>query len=254
MADPIPGATVTPAAPAPAAATPAPTAAKPTATPAAAPAPAKPAASATPAPQAGATVPLASLMEEREKRQALQTELESLKTTVTQIQQRQQAPSIPAAPLQSQEDLRVKMDKLWQEDPRKAVQMEISMATQWSDNVNAQVDSEASTLAGKYKDFNDYRDTAMRYVRALPLDQRARPGIVEMAYLVTRGQNVDHIIETQRAALQAQFLANPAAFQMPAGASAGSQAPAGGPQATEAQIRAAGAMKIPIEQYMKWVK
>ena len=254
MADPIPGAAA-PAASAPAAA---PAAPKPAASPAPAspaqPSPAaapKPGVPATPAP---GTVPISALMEEREKRQALQTELENLKTTVTQIQQRQQAPSIPAAPLQSQEDLRVKMDKLWQEDPRKAVQMEISMATQWSDNVNAQVDSEASTLAGKYKDFNDYRDTAMRYVRALPLDQRARPGIVEMAYLVTRGQNVDHIIETQRAALQAQFLANPAAFQMPAGASAGSQAPAGGPQATEAQIRAAGAMKIPIEQYMKWVK
>jgi hypothetical protein len=146
------------------------------------------------------------------------------------------------------------MDKLWQTDPRAAVEKTVYMAAQWQDNINAQVDGEAAQLATKYTDFNNYRDTAMRYVRALPLDQRARPGIVEMAYLVTRGQNVDQIIEQQRAAMTQRFLTNPAEFQMPAGASAGSLAPTGGPAATEAEERAAKAMRIPIDQYLKWKK
>ena len=252
MADPTPG-VAAPAASTPAAASVAPKtiAQAPATTVTPTPAVTRPGAApaATPAP---GTVPISALMEEREKRQALQTELESLKTTVTQIQQRQQP--IPTAPQQSPDALKAQMDKLWQEDPRKAVQMEIMMASQWSDNVNTQVDGEAEQLSSKYKDFNDYRNTAMRYVRALPLEQRARPGIVEMAYLVTRGQNVDQIIENQRQIMQTQFQQNPAAFQMPAGASAGSTAPTGGPQPTEAQTRAAAAMKVPIAEYMKWVK
>ena len=75
--------------------------------------------------------------------------------------------------------MKAELEKLWQTDPRQAVQTEIMLAAQWQDNINAQVDGEAEQLAGKYADFNDYRNTAMRYVRALPLDQRARQGIVE---------------------------------------------------------------------------
>lgn len=253
MPDPTPGVAI-PAASTPAAAQPAAAQApKPTGQPAAAAsaAPAKPATPATPAPQAGGAaqqVPLATLMEERDRRQALQAELDQLRSTV-----RQQQPAPGFQQQQPQVDMQAQMDKLWQEDPRKAVQTEIKMAAQWMDNVNAQVDGEAAQLAAKYTDFNNYRDTAMRYVRALPLDQRARPGIVEMAYLVTRGQNVDQIIEQQRQQMTTQFLQNPAAFQMPAGTGTGAPV-VGAPQATEAQIRAAGAMRIPIDQYLKWVK
>lgn len=257
MPEPI---VATPAAPIPGApaAAPVPAALKPAVSPAPAqivqPSPVvKPgAAPAVPAAAPG-SVPLSALMEEREKRQALQSEMEQLRTTVQQIQQRQNpAPGMQqqAAP---QPDMKAELDKLWQSDPRKAVQTEIMMATQWMDNVNAQVDGEAEGLAAKYKDFNDYRNTAMRYVRALPLDQRARPGIVEMAYLVTRGQNVDQIMENQRATMAQQFQNNPAAFQMPAGAGAAPIVPTG-TVATEGQIRAAQAMRIPIDQYMKHVK
>lgn len=247
---PTPGVTAT----APAPAVPKPAASAPT--PAAVPAPAKPAVSATPAPQAGAPaqqVPLASLMEEREKRQALQAELENLKSTVQQIQQRQPAQIPGVQPVQVQPNVKEEMDKLWQTDPRAAVDRTVMMAVQWQDNVNAQVDGEAAQLASKYQDFNSYRDTAMRYVRALPLDQRARPGIVEMAYLVTRGQNVDQIIEQQRQQMTQRFITNPAEFQMPSGSA---PAPTGGnaPQATDAEARAAKAMNIPIDQYLKWKK
>lgn len=252
MPDPTPGVTPTPGAPTPAPAPVAPKPAAPAPTPAPAPAPGKPAVPApgtpTPAPAPG-QVPLSALMEERDRRQALQTELEQLRA----LQQRQQpAPGFQQQPVQAP-NIKEEMDKLWQNDPRAAVERTVMLAAQWQDNINAQVDGEAAGLAGKYKDFNDYRDTAMRYVRALPLDQRARPGIVEMAYLVTRGQNVDQIIEAQRQAMQAQFINNPAAFQTPVGAGGLPPAP-GGVQATEAQIRAAGAMHVPIEDYMKWVK
>ena len=216
MPDPV-AAPVIPVAPAAAPVAPAPVAPKPTAL--AAPVVAKPTTPAPVAPQAAAApapgqVPLSALMEERDRIQALQTELEQLRA----LQQRQQpAPGFQQQPVQAP-NVKEEMDKLWQNDPRAAVERTVMLAAQWQDNINAQVDGEAAGLAGKYKDFNDYRDTAMRYVRALPLDQRARPGIVEMAYLVTRGQNVDQIIEAQRQAMQAQFINNPAAFQTPVGA------------------------------------
>ena len=82
--------------------------------------------------------------------------MEQLRTTVSQIQQRQQpAPGFqqPQAVDQNQADMRARLDKLWQDDPRKAVQTEIALAAQWQDNVNAQVDGEAATLATKYQDF-----------------------------------------------------------------------------------------------------
>ena len=247
MADPV--GTVIPAAVVPAAVVPAQVAPKPTAPAAVAPAAAP---KATPAPivPAPGQVPLSSLMEEREKRQALQTELESLRTTVNQMRQPQVQTPQPQA---IQPNIKEDMDKLWQTDPRAAVEKTVYLAAQWQDNVNAQVDTEAEGLAGKYADFNDYRNTAMRYVRALPLDQRARPGIVEMAYLVTRGQNVDKIIEAQRQSLQQQFMTNPAMFQTPVGAG-GAPVQTGGPTASEAEIRAAGAMKIDINEYLKWKK
>ena len=159
------------------------------------------------------------------------------------------APQQPVGP-----NMKEEMDKLWQTDPRAAVERTVMLAAQWQDNINAQVDGEAAGLATKYTDFNDYRDTAMRYVRALPLDQRARPGIVEMAYLVTRGQNVDTIIERQRADMARQFQQNPASFQMPPGAGAPAIDSSNQVQATDAEARAARAMKIPIDQYLRWKK
>lgn len=223
--------------------------------PAAAPAPAKPAASGSPAPQAGGDgkVPLAALMEERDRRQSLQAELETLRGELSQIKQSvggfQQQPQVA-----QQNNVKEHLDKLWETDPRQAVQAEIMLAAQWMDNVAAQVEHEASSLASKYADFNDFRNTAMGYVRSLPLEQRSRPGVVEMAYLVARGQNVDRIIEAQRQQLAQQFQQNPSMFQVPPGAGA----PAVGGQQKQAlsddQMRAASAMGIAPEEYLKFVR
>jgi hypothetical protein len=222
---------------------------------AAAPAPAKPAVPGTPAPviPAGA-VPLAALQEERDRRQSLQAELESLKAQVSKLQQPVQQQY--QQPQQQQIDTRAELDKMWETDPRKAVQWEIMLAAQWQDNVNTQVDAEADNLASKHKDFNNFRGEAMRYVRSLPIEQRARPGIVEMAYMLARGQGVDQIIEQQRLQLQQQFQQNPAMFQMPTGAG-GTPPPSNQPAPgvlTDEQVKVAAAMGLTPEKYAAGIR
>jgi hypothetical protein len=223
---------------------------------AAAPAPAKPAVSGTPAPAApaGGMVPLAALQEERERRQSLQADLESLKQQVGRLQQPQTYQQPVQQQQQPQVDHTAELNRLWETDPRKAVQVEIMMAAQWTDNINAQVDQESDALANKYKDFNNFRGEAMRYVRSLPLEQRARPGIVEMAYMLARGQGVDQLIEQQRVQLQQQFQQNPAMFQMPVGAGGNpppTQQPVG---LTEEQLKVAAAMRMTPEQYSAGIR
>lgn len=261
MPDPTPAAAATPQAPAaPAAFQPAKQAVPPAAAPAAAaPAPAtgipgKPAVSGTPAPaapQAGGMVPLAALQEERERRQSLQAEIDQLKSRVSTMQApQQQYQQQPQAPV----DHTAELNRLWETDPRRAVQVEIMMAAQWQDNINAQVDGEAEALAQKYKDFNNFRGETMRYIRSLPLEQRARPGIVEMAYTLARGQSVDQIIEQQRQQLQQQFMQNPAMFQMPAGTGATPPPTQQNTGLTDEQINVARMMKLTPEAYAAGIR
>jgi hypothetical protein len=191
-------------------------------------------------------------MEERDKRQGLQSELESLRGQLSAL--KQQVTGVQAPVAQPQNDMKAHLDKLWETDPRQAVQAEIMMAAQWMDNVNAQVEHEAASLAGKYNDFNDYRNIAMGYVRSLPLEQRGRPGVVEMAYLVARGQNVDKIIENQRAQLAQQFQQNPAMFQVPPGAGAPQVMVGAKPALNDDQMKAAAAMGMSPEEYGKYIK
>jgi hypothetical protein len=113
---------------------------------------------------------------------------------------------------------------------------------------------ESESLASKYQDFNNFRGEAMRYVRSLPLEQRARPGIVEMAYMLARGQGVDRIIEQQRQQLQQQFQQNPAMFQMPAGAG-GSPIPQQQQSVlSDEQVRVAEAMGLSPEAYAAGIR
>lgn len=248
MTIPVPGANQqAPAAPAASPAVPPVQPTPSTASVVAAPAPAKPAVPATPAPQAGGMVPLAALQEERERRQSLQADLEALKAQVGKLQAPQQAyqQSAPAP----QVDHTAELNRLWETDPRRAVQYEIMMAAHWQDNINAQVDHEAESLAAKYKDFNNFRGETMRYVRSLPLEQRNRQGIVEMAYMLARGQNVDQLIEQQRAQLQQQFQQNPAMFQTPTGSGPSPLPTAPVGVLTDEEVRVAEAMGLTPEQY-----
>ena len=211
------------------------------------------ASSGTPAPAApaGGMVPLAALQEERERRQSLQSEIEQLKARVNTMQAPQQQMQPQAQP---QVDHTAELNRLWETDPRRAVQVEIMMAAQWQDNINAQIDVESDALAAKHKDFNNFRGEAMRYVRSLPLEQRARPGIVEMAYMLARGQGVDQIIEQQRIQLQQQFQQNPAMFQMPTGSGATPPPVQQNTGLTEEQAKVASMMKLTPEQYSAGIR
>ena len=195
------------------------------------------------------TVPLATLMEERSKRQSLEAEI----TLMKQQSQAQQ----PLPPIQQYQQppnqVAEEIDKLWDTDPRKGVQAEIMLAMDWYDRTNNTIDQQADSLSAKYSDFDKWRTNATRYVRALPLQQRSQPGALEMAYFIVRGQNVDDILKQQNEDLMRKFQTGELAGMVstPPGA-VGSPAPVPGIQLSEDQRRAANAMGVPEEEYIKW--
>jgi hypothetical protein len=187
------------------------------------------------------------LHEERSKRQALEQEMSLLR--------QQQAAVSPQAPIQQPQQeqaaaLRKEIDELWDSDPKKAVQAEIMVALDWRDRVDASMDVEADSLASKYSDFGQYRSAAQGYIRGLPLEQRSKPGIMELAYFVVRGQNVDTLMESQRNDLIQQYQNGELAAsltQAPAGTV--TPAPVAGTVLTEDQSKAAAMMGLSPEDY-----
>ena len=211
----------------------------------------KPGVTPTPGEPKGETVPLAALMDERGKRQTLEAE-------VTLMKQQQQVPGqqMPGTPMQQPPNNQMEeIDKLWDTDPRKGVQAEIMMAINWFDQTNNAIDHQADALSGKYADFSKWRSDATRYVRGLPLNQRSQQGVLEMAYFIVRGQNVDGILKQQNDDLMAKFQTGELAgmISTPPG-TVGSPAPVAGVQATQDQVTAATAMGMTIEDYMSNVK
>ena len=197
------------------------------------------------------TVPLATLMEERNKRQALEAEVALMKQ---QVQQPSQG-SFQNQPQPPMNQLALEVEKLWDTDPRKAVQAEMMLAMDWYDRTNNSIDQQADILAGKYSDFNQWRSTATRYARSLPLNQRGQPGVLEMAYFIVRGQNVDDLLKKQNEDLMQKFQTGELAGMVstPPGAT-GAPAPHQGIQLTEEQRTAAAAMGVSEEEYSKYIK
>jgi len=198
-------------------------------------------------------VPLQALQEERGKRQdehsradGLAKELDDLKAVVANQQYQQQQPQQP------QVDPRAELDQIWDDDPRKAVQVEIMYAMDWRDRIDSNLEVQADQLARQYPDFNNYRSTALGQVRSMPLNQRGGNKVLETAYFYVRGQNADVMMKNQEAELlekyrrgeiSAQGLATPpGSFSAPA--------PTGGISATEEQMRVASAMGMSTEDYM----
>jgi hypothetical protein len=143
-------------------------------------------------------VPLPALQEERTKRQQLESEVAELRRMVTgnQYQQQQQQPQV---------DPRKELDQLWEQDPRKAVQVEIMYAMDWRDRIDSSLDIQADQLAQRFPDFNNYRSTTLGYVRNLPLNQRGTQGILEAAYFMVRGQNADTMLQQREADLLERY-------------------------------------------------
>lgn len=223
--------------------------------------PAKPS-GASPAPaQEGATVPITALHEEREKRQQLQAQLEAMKKVMSNnvlydvngnpvMQQPTQQPV--------QQNYQQEIDKLWESDPRRAVQAEIYSAMAWRDRVDADVESQSSEVSGKYADFNTLRPEIMNYMRTLPIEQRNKPGIIEAAYYFIRGQKVDNIVAQKQRELEAEYLrkfqAGELASMLPPGSVTNPPVPQGTITLTEEQRKAAAAMRVPEAEYAKWIK
>lgn len=261
MPEPITPAAATPQAPAPAAPVKPSTPAQPPVKPAEPTKPASqtPGAPATPPAEENKTVPISALHEEREKRQQLQAELEALRKVAgqnvlfdingnpVQVQQHQQQP---------QQDYRQEIEKAWETDPKKAVQMEIFTAMAWRDQQEARIDAQEADIARKYPDFNVYRPEVRQYLRTVPLEQRANPGVVEMAYYVVRGQKVDSIIAKTREGLEAEYMAKMGAGQMgqalPGGTMGQIQAPQGAVTLTPDQKNACLALGISEADYVKF--
>lgn len=250
MADPIVPAGQAPAGtPAPAAA-PSPVPAKPAqatpqlAAPAVTPQPA--------APVPAATVPLPALQEERAKRQALEAEVESLRQRVAVNAQPQQQ-----VPQQQQHiDTKAELERLWDTDPRKAVQFEILTAMDWHDRTNANLDLQADNLALRYPDFNHYRSSALSYVRSLPINQRGNPGVLETAYYITRGQNVDSLLQQRETELLDKYRRgefNAAQQAVPAGSFSAPSMTSGVTLSAD-QIKVAEMMGLSAEGYASQIK
>jgi len=208
---------------------------------------AKPDATPTSAPK---EVPITALHEERDKRQALEAEIAEMKRDIAAAKYQQQ---VQPQQQHQQVDPRKELEELWEEDPKKAVRMEIMYAMDWRDRIDSGLESQADALARQYPDFNNYRSTALGQVRSLPLNQRGGHGILEAAYFMVRGQNTDQIVKAQEAELlekyrrgeiSAQGLATPpGSFSTPA--------PVQGPSATEEEMRVAEAMGMSTEDYLK---
>lgn len=208
------------------------------------------------------TVPLKALQDEREKRQALQSELDKVQQYVQQQQLSNSQTSYgmpqsaPQAPQSTNEQEQARLDQLWQTDPRQAVKAEINQSLSYYDTVNANLEGQATYLSTKYPDFNAYRSTAMNYIRSLPYDQRAQEGIVELAYMVARGQNVDTILQTKEQELMEKFKSGQLAgsLHQPAGAGAVPITPTGEVTLTPDQINAANAMGLSHADYASQIK
>jgi len=210
------------------------------------------------------TVPLAALHEERSKRQEMQAELEVMKqlagTNVLfdingkPVQQQQAVPGGQAqSPQQQPNQAAQELEQLWESDPRKAVQVEIMAAMSWRDNMEAQTDSQLLQAGGKYDDFGQYENVVKQYIRALPVEQRAKPGVVDLAYYVVKGQNTGNAVDRAKSEMLRKIQAGEEVQGLQQGTRSAQPVSSSG-QATPEQAAVAEQMGLTVEQYMSEVK
>jgi hypothetical protein len=205
-------------------------------------------------------VPITALHEEREKRQSLQAELDALKKIAGQnVLFDINGNAVPNPPVAPPENAFAKeLDRLWETDPRKAVQTELMAALNWYDRITADLDYQESALTVKYPDFNNFRTEVRQYVRSLPPDQRTRPGIVELAYYAVRGQKMDGVIARTKTEMEAEMLrryqAGELAVGLPAGGVSTPPVVPGAVTLTPEQKNACMALGINEADYIKNMK
>ncbi len=234
----------------------------------------KPAGTGAPAAGAGdkppetTTVPIAALHEERTKRQALDTKLAQLQAlfgdkfrvdeqgNVVSIQTAPASPASPQAPM-TQEQFLKQLEKTWEEDPRKAVNMEVMMALNWYDSLNSVLESQKDVVRAKYQDFGTFEGEVNRHLKKLPMDQRSQVGAVELAYLVAKGSKADSMLQSEKDKAVAELIKRIQAGEQIQGITGGTisvPSSTSGPKPTQDQVAAANAMGMKIEDYMKYQK
>ena len=205
-------------------------------------------------------VPIQALHEEREKRQALQAQTELLQSQLKEMQDTLVSlrggtgVSQPGVPQQGVGNSNQQVEELWETDPRRAMQTELMMGLNWLDSVNAALDAQEDEVQKKHADFKDYRSQVRRYLRSLPTQERAKPGVVELAYYVVRGQKADDLWKQREAELLDKIKKGESVQGLTTGITSTPTQPEGPVKLNEEQLKAAAAMNISPEEYVKYMK
>lgn len=207
-------------------------------------------------------VPLSALHESREATKSVREELDKLKSVVGNIRNTfdGSAPAPagyearPAPVNQAVQANAQKLAELWESNPREAMQTEMSMMLNWYDKTESEIDLQEEEAAKKYTDFNQYRGQIKRYIRMVKPEERSKPGTVETAYYLAKGQNTDAVKQAAIDEVIAKIKAGEQIQGLTAGATAAINVPAGVATPTTDQITAANAMGMSIEDYLGNVK
>ena len=199
------------------------------------------------------TVDLRALQESRDREKVLKGEIDALKTLYGNTPPGQG----PAAPSQlptagdNVANVGHKLEALWDEDPRKAMQTELMMAINWYDSTNTEVDVQSDAAATKYTDFDQYRTQINKYLRGLPVTERSRPGMVESAYFFIKGKGADALLTKKEEELRGRYAAGVGATGFPGGTTTVATSGGQNVQLTADELKVAEAMGITPEQYAK---
>jgi len=203
-------------------------------------------------------VPIDALHEERNKRQSLDTKLQQLNALFGDRFTVDASGNIvplggqtPPGLAPAQDDPRARLEKLWEDDPKAAVRAEMAMAFQWYDRVNTAVNMQKNSVRSAHSDFSKYETSVDQYISNLPVEARSKPGVVELAYLVVKGQNADDI----KANAVAEVIERIKRGESIQGLTGGTFTPPSAPstiQPTNDEIAVANAMGVKIEDYLKF--
>lgn len=134
------------------------------------------------------------------------------------------------------------------------MQAEIVMAMNWRDQVESTVDSAVDQASKKYQDFGTYSADVRHYLRQLPADQRAKPGVVDAAYFMVKGQKTESLIEAEVKARIAKMQGADGAQGAGGGSSGGGDGQAKSNVLSADQKRVAAAMGLSEEEYSKHIR
>jgi len=199
---------------------------------------------------------------EREKRQALQQQTQTLTEQMAQMQTMMSQLQTPA-PGQNPQHMGSttygtspqarQLEELWETDPRRAMQAEMMMGFQWYDQTGGQVEDEMDRAAKEFKDFDKFRPDVRKYLRTMPPQERPKPNVIRLAYFAVRGQNVDSLWKEKQEELFRKIKSGEQVAGFNSGTTPSSTAPKQ-KSLNEEQTKAAEAMGVPLDEYLKYVR